>query len=156
MATASPPIDIRLTEPPNTCRNRNVGMTAMGSVIAAIMVKRRSRRKTISTMIARNPPMRIASRTFAMANATNSPRSYTLVMRSPAGSVCARSASVCSTPARKSRMFAPICCEMLSDTASRPFAVTSRVRSGAPCVTCPRSARRIVAPSFAITGVAEI
>ena len=43
-----------------------------------------------------------------------------------------RAASVASTPAFRSRMLAPICCAMLTETASRPLPVTSSVRSGDP------------------------
>ncbi len=50
-------------------------MTVSGSVTDATSVSRQSRRKMSSTTTARTPPMRIASRTFAMAVATNSARS---------------------------------------------------------------------------------
>ena len=40
IATARPPIDIRLIDPPNTLKTTNVGMTASGSVTAAIAVSR--------------------------------------------------------------------------------------------------------------------
>ena len=66
MATARPPIDIRLIVPPNSRMKTNVGITASGSVTAAISVRRQSRRKTSSTTMARKPPMRIASRTLAI------------------------------------------------------------------------------------------
>ncbi len=75
MATASPPIDIRLIDPPNTCMNTNVGITAIGRVMAAMAVRRASRRKIMSTTTARSPPMRMASRTLSIAERTNSARS---------------------------------------------------------------------------------
>jgi hypothetical protein len=156
MATASPPIDIRLMDPPNTRRNRNVGTTASGSVTAAMMVSRTSRRKAIRTTMARTPPMRIASRTLAIDSATNSARSYTLVMRNPAGSVRVKVVSAASTPCFNVRMLAPICCEMLIDTASRPLPVMSIVRSGAPGTTAPTSLTRIAAPFFSRTGAAAM
>ena len=53
-------------------------------------------------------------------------------------------------------MLAPICCEMLTDTASRPLPVMSSVRSGDPGNTWPMSAMRTVAPFFTSTGVAPI
>jgi len=50
---------------------RNVGMTARGSVRAAMIVRRMSRRKTMRTMVASRPPMMIASRTLPIAPLTN-------------------------------------------------------------------------------------
>ena len=75
MATASPPSDIRLIVPPKSHMNANVGMTAIGSVTAAISVSRQSRRNTSSTAIASRPPIRMASRTLAIDSSTNSARS---------------------------------------------------------------------------------
>ncbi len=75
MATARPPIDIRLIVSPSSRMTRKVGMTVSGSVRAATSVTRQSRRKTSSTSTASRPPMRIASRTLAIGVATNSARS---------------------------------------------------------------------------------
>jgi hypothetical protein len=75
MATARPPIDIRLIDSPNSFMNRKVASTVSGRVIEAIRVTRQSRRKRRSTSTARAPPIRMASRTLAMAVATNSARS---------------------------------------------------------------------------------
>ncbi len=75
MATARPPIDIRLIDSPNSFMNRKVASTVSGRVIEAMIVTRQSRRKRSSTMTASAPPIRMASRTLAMAVATNSARS---------------------------------------------------------------------------------
>ena len=53
--------------PPKSRMKTNVGITASGSVTAAISVSRQSRRKTSSTTTARKPPIRMASRTLAIA-----------------------------------------------------------------------------------------
>ena len=75
MATARPPIDIRLTVSEKNCMNRKVEMTVRGRVRAATSVMRQERRNTKSTTMASIPPMRMASRTLAMASATNPARS---------------------------------------------------------------------------------
>ena len=56
-----------------------------------------------------------------------------MVMRMPGGQRRARGRRAPRRrPASASRMFAPICCEMLIEMASRPLPVTSSVRSGEP------------------------
>ena len=75
MATASPPIDMTLMVSPSQRMTRNVVMTVSGSVTEATSVSRQSRRNTSRTITASKPPTRIASRTLAMAVATNSARS---------------------------------------------------------------------------------
>ena len=75
MATARPPIDIRLIVSPNRRMTTNVVITVSGSVIAATSVSRQSRRNRSRTMTASTPPMRIASRTLAIDARTNSARS---------------------------------------------------------------------------------
>ena len=75
MATARPPIDITLIVSPSHRITRNVVMTVRGSVTEATRVRRQSRRKTSSTITARTPPTRMASRTLTIAVATNSARS---------------------------------------------------------------------------------
>ena len=44
IATASPPIDIRLIDSPNSHMKKNVASTVSGSVLAATSVRRKSRR----------------------------------------------------------------------------------------------------------------
>ena len=75
MATARPPIDIRLIVSPKSFMNRNVEMTVRGSVTDATRVTRQSRRKTKSTATASRPPMTMASRTLPMASETKPARS---------------------------------------------------------------------------------
>ncbi len=75
MATARPPIDIRLIDSPNSSMKRNVAITVSGRVRAAMAVIRQLPRKTMSTTTASRPPTRMASRTLAMAVDTNSARS---------------------------------------------------------------------------------
>ena len=113
--------------------NTNVGMTASGSVTAAISVSRTSRRNTMRTTIARKPPMRMASRTLAIDARDELRQVVDLgdVECRRAGRAPDRQA-LRRRPASASRMFAPICCEMLIETASRPLPVTSSVRSGEP------------------------
>ena len=75
IATASPPIDMRLIVSPKSFMKRKVEITVSGSVIAATSVTRQSRRNTKRTPTARRPPMMIASRTLPMASATKPARS---------------------------------------------------------------------------------
>ena len=62
-------------------------------------------------------------------------------------------AAPASTPARTSRMLAPICCEMLMLAATLPSPLMSAVRSGAPVCTVATSATRMVAPPLTTSGV---
>ncbi len=67
MATAIPPIDIRLIDSPNSHMTKNVETTVSGRVQAATAVSRQSRRNRSRTTTARAAPMRMASRTLAIA-----------------------------------------------------------------------------------------
>ena len=75
MATARPPIDMRLIDSPKRRMKRKVETTVSGRVMAETRVTRQSRRKRRRTITARTLPIRMASRTLAMAVATNSARS---------------------------------------------------------------------------------
>jgi hypothetical protein len=75
MATASPPMDIRLIVSPKSFMKRKVEITVKGSVTAATSVTRQSRRKTNRTPTASSPPIRMASRTLPMASETKPARS---------------------------------------------------------------------------------
>ena len=74
----------------------------------------------------------------------------------PAGSACARSCSADSTPARTSRMLAPICCETLMFAATRPVAADERGAIGRARWTVATSETRIVAPPLTTIGVARM
>ena len=138
MATARPPIDIRLIEPWKSRRNTNVGMTASGSVDGG-----NQRQPHVAKEHDQDDDGEEAADQDGVAHVGDRVADE-LGEVVDLGDVDARRQrrrerrrAPASTPCLTARMFAPICCEMLIETASRPLPVTSSVRSGEPGVTSP-------------------
>ena len=133
IATASPPIDITLIVSPSHRITRNVVITVSGSVMDATSVRRQSRRKTSSTIDGEQA----ADEDGVADVGDRGGDEFREVVglgdaAGPPAARRARSGSADSTPARTSRMLAPICCETLMLAATLPSPLMSAVRSGAP------------------------
>ena len=132
MATARPPIDITLIVSPSQRITRNVVITVSGSVTEATSVSRQSRRNT-----QQHDHREHAADQDRVAHVGDRGRDELreiVGLRHPQtrGQRRREILQRRSTPARTSRMLAPICCETLMFAATVPSPLMSIVRSGAP------------------------